>query len=83
MCLFLILGYVTIIPWDKTKQTVNPDYVPKDPPYTRAQRFALADCVYNHGSETEWIGIWDVDEFVVFNASYSGMPAFVSLKWNL
>jgi len=70
-------GYVTLVQWNKLKQTVNSDLVPNDPPYTRAQRFALADCVYNHRNESEWFGIWDVDEFVVLNSSYSDLHVFI------
>ena len=32
--------------------------------------------------ESEWFGVWDVDEFVVLNASYSDMHEFVSMLRN-
>jgi Glycosyltransferase family 92 len=62
---------------------VDPSLVYADPSYTRSQRFALADCLYNHENESEWFGIWDVDEFVVFNGSFPDMREFVSTLFNI
>lgn len=70
-------GFVSIIQWNKTMQTVDSVLVASDPPYTRSQRFGLADCVYNHASESEWFGIWDVDEFIVLNNSYPDIVSFL------
>jgi len=70
-------GFVTLIYWDGN-ETVPSSLVPEDPKYTRFQRFALADCVFNHQRESEWFGIWDVDEFLSLNESYHDVPSFMS-----
>ncbi len=48
------------------------------PGYTNHQRYAFADCVLNHKSESKWFGIWDIDEFLVFNGDYMDLVSFVS-----
>eukprot|EP00026_Physarum_polycephalum_P013328 Phypoly_transcript_13717.p1 GENE.Phypoly_transcript_13717~~Phypoly_transcript_13717.p1 ORF type:complete len:307 (-),score=47.02 Phypoly_transcript_13717:43-963(-) len=74
---FIKQGVVTLIPWDHEKQTVDPSLVVPEPPFTRSQRFSIADCLYNHKNESEWFGIWDVDEFVSFNNSFANMHEFI------
>jgi len=70
-------GFVTVIPWHKDKKTVDPSLVPLEPPYTLSQRFAIADCLFNHQHETEWFGVIDVDEFLVLN-SHTSMHDFIN-----
>jgi len=63
---YIEAGVVSWINWNgniTVDQSVN---VPADPSYTRNQRYALADCIYNRGKLTKWIGIWDIDEFLHF-----------------
>eukprot|EP00026_Physarum_polycephalum_P011889 Phypoly_transcript_12137.p1 GENE.Phypoly_transcript_12137~~Phypoly_transcript_12137.p1 ORF type:complete len:309 (+),score=40.30 Phypoly_transcript_12137:214-1140(+) len=69
-------GFVTVIPWHKEKKTVDPSLVSVEPPYTLSQRFAIADCLFNHQHESEWFGVIDVDEFMVLN-SHPNMHAFI------
>jgi len=69
-------GFVSIFYWDHNI-TVSPSDVPIDPKYTRSQRFAIADCVWNHNRESEWFGIWDVDEFLVLNQSFPSIHSFI------
>jgi len=70
-------GFVSLIHWNGN-QTVSTSLVPSHPAYTRNQRFALADCVYNHQSESEWFGIWDVDEFLSMGDMYVDVQQFLS-----
>jgi len=69
-------GYVTLLYWDKNV-TVPPSDVTVDPSFTRNQRFALADCVWNHKNDSRWFGIWDVDEFLYLEGS-KDVPDFIS-----
>jgi hypothetical protein len=74
---YIKLGVVTLIPWGKTNRTVDPSLVQLDPEYTRKQRFAIADCLFNHKDESEWFGVFDVDEFLVLNKYWPDMHAFL------
>ena len=66
-----------MIPWHKEKRTVDPALVSIDPPYTISQRFAIADCLFNHQGESEWFGVFDVDEFLVLH-EHESIHQFVS-----
>jgi hypothetical protein len=70
-------GIVTLIPWNHTAQTVDPSLVAHEPRYTRPQRFAIADCLFNHQKESKFFGVWDVDEFAVLNDSFSDLVEFL------
>jgi len=70
-------GIVSLFYWDKNK-TVSEDLVYPDPSYTRNQRFCIADCIYHHQHESEWMGIWDVDEFLYLTEEYSDFQDFIS-----
>jgi len=78
---YIKLGVVTLIPWGKTKQTIPEEtakkWVPAEPVFTRPQRFAIADCLFNHANESAWFGIWDVDEFLVLNGSFADIHEFM------
>jgi len=74
---YIRLGVVTLIPWDHNIQTVDPELVYPEPSYTRVQRFAIADCLYNHENESEWFGVWDVDEFIRLNEYFPDILAFL------
>lgn len=56
---------------------MDPSLVPEEPPFSLSQRFAIADCLFNNQHESEWFGVWDVDEFLVLN-SHENMHEFVS-----
>jgi len=69
-------GIVSLFTWNNNR-TVDADLVYKDPAFTLNQRFCIADCVYHHQHETEWIGIWDVDEFLYLNEKYTDYRDFI------
>lgn len=73
-----LIGVVTLIPWNHTIQTVDPELVPLEPVYTRPQRFAIGDCLINHHKESEYFGVWDMDEFAVLSPNFTDIQAFVS-----
>jgi len=61
---YIAAGVVDLIYWDGNL-TVDASLVPEDPPYTKNQRSALADCVYKRAPiNSKWVGIWDIDEFL-------------------
>jgi hypothetical protein len=73
-------GIVSLLPWNHFKETVDPILVEYEPVYTRPQRFAIADCLFHHQKESEYFGIWDMDEFAVLNDSFSDLQEFVSTQ---
>jgi len=74
-------GIVSLFYWHNNR-TVSDDLVYKDPVYTLNQRYCIADCIYNHQHETEWIGVWDVDEFLYVNDEYSSFPDVITRYLN-
>jgi len=74
---YIELGIVSLIPWNHSIQTVDPALVEYEPQYTRPQRFAIADCLINHKKESEYFGIWDMDEFAVLNDSFADINTFL------
>jgi len=63
-------GIVSLIAWDKNR-TVSSDRILKEPTFTIDQRYCIADCLFNHGNESQWMGVWDVDEYLVMNKKYA------------
>lgn len=78
---YVTKGIVSLFYWNNNR-TVREGSVYKDPSYTLNQRYCIADCIFNHQQETEWIGVWDVDEFLYLNEEYSDFPDFVSRYLN-
>ena len=76
--LIYVIGVVSLIPWNHNIQTVSSSLVVGEPTFTRYQRFAIADCLIHHANETEYFGVWDVDEFAVLNDSFADLHEFVS-----
>lgn len=62
---YIDAGVVTWINWDGNI-TVDPKRADPDPFYTRYQRYALADCIFERGSLIKYLGVWDIDEFLYF-----------------
>jgi len=70
-------GLVSLIPWGLKNRTIDPKFVPEDPIFTRPQRFAIGDCLFNRKSESEWFAIFDIDEFLVLNKFFPDLHAFL------
>jgi len=74
---YIDAGIVSLYYWNNNK-TVAEDLVIEHPLYTRNQRFCIADCIYHHQQETDWIGVWDVDEFLYINPSFSDFNGVIT-----
>jgi hypothetical protein len=74
---YIELGLVTLLPWGANNRTIDASLVPEEPIFTVKQRYAIGDCLYNHQNETEWFGVFDVDEFLVLNSFFPDFHSFL------